>query len=125
DRTEGLRPPEIANGAIRGQRRFVAQRFWVPTYRDNWRRARDSNPQGPRGPVDFKSTALPVEASPPCGDTTSTYDTPSLALSALAYDSHVRRRLLLACIAASLLAAWYAPAAEATSVGPFLLAHST
>ena len=31
-----------------------------------WRRARDSNPQGPRGPVDFKSTALPVEASPPC-----------------------------------------------------------
>src|ERR1043166_2938391 len=30
-----------------------------------WRRARDSNPQGPRGPVDFKSTALPVEASPP------------------------------------------------------------
>jgi hypothetical protein len=31
----------------------------------SWRRARDSNPQGPRGPVDFKSTALPVEASPP------------------------------------------------------------
>ena len=33
---------------------------------EKWRRARDSNPQGPRGPVDFKSTALPVEASPPC-----------------------------------------------------------
>ena len=29
------------------------------------RRARDSNPQGPRGPVDFKSTALPVRTSPP------------------------------------------------------------
>jgi hypothetical protein len=32
------------------------------------------------------------------------------------YDSYVCRRQLLACIAASLLAAWYAPAAEATSV---------
>src|SRR3989442_12520640 len=31
-----------------------------------WRRARDSNPQGACAPVDFKSTALPVEASPPC-----------------------------------------------------------
>ena len=30
-----------------------------------WRRARDSNPQGACAPVDFKSTALPVEASPP------------------------------------------------------------
>src|SRR5215813_15505835 len=32
---------------------------------EKWRRAQDSNLQGPRGPVDFKSTALPVEASPP------------------------------------------------------------
>lgn len=31
-----------------------------------WRRAQDSNLQRPCGPVDFKSTALPVEASPPC-----------------------------------------------------------
>ena len=31
----------------------------------NWRRARDSNPQGACAPVDFKSTALPVRASPP------------------------------------------------------------
>src|SRR4029077_5994174 len=30
-----------------------------------WRRAGDSNSHGPCGPVDFKSTALPVEASPP------------------------------------------------------------
>src|SRR6266545_674513 len=29
------------------------------------RRARDSNPHEPRGPVDFKSTALPVRTSPP------------------------------------------------------------
>ena len=41
---------------------------------EKWRRARDSNPQGPRGPVDFKSTALPVEASPPCSEnSTSRY----------------------------------------------------
>ena len=32
---------------------------------NEWRRARDSNPQGPCGPADFKSAALPVEASPP------------------------------------------------------------
>jgi hypothetical protein len=37
--------------------------------REDWRRAGDSNSHGPCGPVDFKSTALPVEASPPgpCG----------------------------------------------------------
>jgi hypothetical protein len=32
------------------------------------RRAQDSNLQGDRSPVDFKSTALPVEASPPCSE---------------------------------------------------------
>ena len=38
-----------------------------PAFRSviSWRRARDSNPQGACAPVDFKSTALPVEASPP------------------------------------------------------------
>ena len=47
-------------------------------------RARDSNPQGPRGPVDFKSTALPVEASPPGPMTTDTYDTPARGSGACA-----------------------------------------
>jgi hypothetical protein len=42
-----------------------------------WRRARDSNPQGACAPVDFKSTALPVEASPPSPRKTNTYDTPA------------------------------------------------
>ena len=37
------------------------------------RRARDSNPHEPRGPVDFKSTALPVRTSPPSLLISSTY----------------------------------------------------
>jgi hypothetical protein len=49
---------------------------------EKWRRARDSNPQGPRGPVDFKSTALPVEASPPCQEQPDTYDTPGRSVDA-------------------------------------------
>src|SRR5438874_9948344 len=45
---------------------FVAdQERYTASPRKVWRRARDSNPHGPCGPVDFKSTALPVEASPP------------------------------------------------------------
>ena len=51
-------------------------------YLNLWRRARDSNPQGPRGPVDFKSTALPVEASPPYPRTTVAYYRSSRASSA-------------------------------------------
>jgi len=35
---------------------------------DSWRRARDSNPQGPRGPVDFKSEP-PLPS--PCRDRSS------------------------------------------------------
>src|SRR5258705_11575080 len=33
---------------------------------EKWRRAGDSNPDTGYPVVDFKSTALPVEASPPC-----------------------------------------------------------
>src|SRR6185295_2882692 len=62
------RRPAARSRATRRPVRLVAE---------EWRRARDSNPQGPRGPVDFKSTALPVEASPPCAATTDTYDTPA------------------------------------------------
>src|SRR5881628_32176 len=36
--------------------------------RGKWRRARDSNPQRACAQADFKSAALPVEASPPCRD---------------------------------------------------------
>ena len=37
----------------------------LPIFMSRQRRARDSNPHEPRGPVDFKSTALPVRTSPP------------------------------------------------------------
>jgi hypothetical protein len=46
----------LTSGARRDQREKYL--IW-------WRRAGDSNSHGPCGPVDFKSTALPVEASPP------------------------------------------------------------
>jgi hypothetical protein len=35
---------------------------------EKWRRAGDSNPDTGYPVVDFKSTALPVEASPPCSE---------------------------------------------------------
>ena len=40
--------------------------FMLQGCRSWWRRAGDSNSHVPCGTVDFKSTALPVEASPPC-----------------------------------------------------------
>jgi hypothetical protein len=39
--------------------------YWQTRLDTAQRRARDSNPHEPRGPVDFKSTALPVRTSPP------------------------------------------------------------
>jgi hypothetical protein len=48
------RPPLLNVGPYRQTRSVTAKR-----------RARDSNPHEPRGPVDFKSTALPVRTSPP------------------------------------------------------------
>src|SRR5204862_116481 len=45
---------------------FVAdQERYTASPRKVWRRAGDSNSETPCGVVDFKSTALPVEASPP------------------------------------------------------------
>src|SRR5207247_9331666 len=41
------------------------QERYTASQRKVWRRAGDSNSETPCGVVDFKSTALPVEASPP------------------------------------------------------------
>ena len=48
------RPPLLNDGPYRQDAPYIDER-----------RARDSNPHEPRGPVDFKSTALPVRTSPP------------------------------------------------------------
>jgi IstB-like ATP binding protein len=58
------------------------RRRMAPHVAGGWRRARDSNPQGACAPVDFKSTALPVEASPPSPTATRLYCTSPLAAGA-------------------------------------------
>ncbi len=63
-RTENF-PGVNQRGRLRADRHLGVHQVMILGVQE-WRRARDSNPQGPRGPVDFKSTALPVEASPPC-----------------------------------------------------------
>jgi hypothetical protein len=78
--------------------------YWQTRSDTAKRRARDSNPHEPRGPVDFKSTALPVRTSPPRYDYShshSMYQTSSRGY--LEIPETIRRLLKTSPISSSIL----------------------